>query len=225
MHTFNNKLFTVVQVPNGGPQCWISYNSETKHSAGCQFSLFLLFVALFLLWLRSYKLVSPDRICQKEDRTPMKEEYQEYKQLKAKLRLLEVLLSKQEVPKTMWEETEAPKISPHPQTLHVIIWEEKRFFYVKLCFSKFSGEEVAWGLCWLYKEICKDAPNTLFLSRLYFSFHLAFSFRVYHVGCSVIIHPITQSIWFVVSYVLISVWHVHPVHFQMAEAGQVVWSS
>ncbi|KAI3364780.1 hypothetical protein L3Q82_000908 [Scortum barcoo] len=34
------------------------------------------------------------RICQKEDRTPMKEEYQEYKQLKAKLRLLEVLLSK-----------------------------------------------------------------------------------------------------------------------------------
>ncbi|XP_058476691.1 protein FAM13C-like isoform X1 [Solea solea] len=41
------------------------------------------------------------RICQKEDRTPMKEEYQEYKQLKAKLRLLEVLLSKQEVAKTM----------------------------------------------------------------------------------------------------------------------------
>ncbi|XP_020513187.2 protein FAM13C [Labrus bergylta] len=40
------------------------------------------------------------RICQKEDRTPMKDEYQEYKQLKAKLRLLEVLLSKQEVPKT-----------------------------------------------------------------------------------------------------------------------------
>ncbi|KAM7381039.1 hypothetical protein PAMA_012057 [Pampus argenteus] len=41
------------------------------------------------------------RICQKEDRTPMKEEYQEYKQLKAKLRLLEVLLSKQEFTKTM----------------------------------------------------------------------------------------------------------------------------
>ncbi|XP_036937791.1 protein FAM13C-like [Acanthopagrus latus] len=41
------------------------------------------------------------RICQKEDRTPMKDEYQEYKQLKAKLRLLEVLLSKQEVTKTM----------------------------------------------------------------------------------------------------------------------------
>ncbi|XP_055085332.1 protein FAM13C [Periophthalmus magnuspinnatus] len=41
------------------------------------------------------------RICQKEDRSPMKDEYQEYKQLKAKLRLLEVLLSKQEVPKTM----------------------------------------------------------------------------------------------------------------------------
>ncbi|XP_071397011.1 protein FAM13A-like, partial [Centroberyx affinis] len=41
------------------------------------------------------------RTCQKEDRTPMSEEYQEYKQLKAKLRLLEVLLSKQEVTKTM----------------------------------------------------------------------------------------------------------------------------
>lgn len=37
---------------------------------------------------------------QKEDRGPMKEEYQDYKQLKAKLRLLEVLLSKQEVTKT-----------------------------------------------------------------------------------------------------------------------------
>ncbi|XP_069581265.1 protein FAM13A-like isoform X2 [Brachyistius frenatus] len=41
------------------------------------------------------------RICQKEDRGPMKEEYQEYKQLKAKLRLLEVLLSKQDVTKTV----------------------------------------------------------------------------------------------------------------------------
>ncbi|XP_028264345.1 protein FAM13C-like isoform X2 [Parambassis ranga] len=40
------------------------------------------------------------RICQKEDRTPMKEEYQEYKQLKAKLRLLEVLLSKQDESRT-----------------------------------------------------------------------------------------------------------------------------
>ncbi|XP_056153405.1 protein FAM13C [Lampris incognitus] len=39
------------------------------------------------------------RICQKEDRAPMSEEYQEYKHLKAKLRLLEVLLSKQEVNK------------------------------------------------------------------------------------------------------------------------------
>ncbi|XP_008435924.1 protein FAM13A-like [Poecilia reticulata] len=40
------------------------------------------------------------RVCQKEDRTPIKEEYQEYKQLKAKLRLLEVLLSKQDVTQT-----------------------------------------------------------------------------------------------------------------------------
>ncbi|TSK14551.1 Protein FAM13C [Bagarius yarrelli] len=36
------------------------------------------------------------RAAQKDDRIPMSEEYQEYKSLKAKLRLLEVLLSKQE---------------------------------------------------------------------------------------------------------------------------------
>lgn len=36
------------------------------------------------------------RTAQKDDRIPMAEEYQEYKSLKAKLRLLEVLLSKQE---------------------------------------------------------------------------------------------------------------------------------
>ncbi|XP_037319506.1 protein FAM13A-like [Pungitius pungitius] len=41
------------------------------------------------------------RMCQKEDRSPMKEEYHDYKQLKAKLRLLEVFLSKQEVTKIM----------------------------------------------------------------------------------------------------------------------------
>ncbi|XP_028989577.1 protein FAM13C-like isoform X2 [Betta splendens] len=41
------------------------------------------------------------RICQKEDRSLMKDEYQDYKQLKAKLRLLEVLLSKQDVTKPM----------------------------------------------------------------------------------------------------------------------------
>ncbi|KAG7462923.1 hypothetical protein MATL_G00189870 [Megalops atlanticus] len=39
------------------------------------------------------------RAAQKDDRIPMAEEYQEYKNLKAKLRLLEALLSKQETPK------------------------------------------------------------------------------------------------------------------------------
>uniref|UniRef100_A0A8C5K4X5 Family with sequence similarity 13, member C n=1 Tax=Jaculus jaculus TaxID=51337 RepID=A0A8C5K4X5_JACJA len=38
---------------------------------------------------------------QKEDRTPMAEEYYEYKHIKAKLRLLEVLISKQDVAKTI----------------------------------------------------------------------------------------------------------------------------
>ncbi|XP_068576228.1 protein FAM13C-like [Cebidichthys violaceus] len=40
------------------------------------------------------------RACQKEDRGPMAEEYCQYKNLKAKLRLLEVLLSKQDLTKT-----------------------------------------------------------------------------------------------------------------------------
>ncbi|XP_031762218.1 protein FAM13C isoform X2 [Xenopus tropicalis] len=41
------------------------------------------------------------RTVQKEDRIPMAEEYCEYKQIKAKLRLLEVLISKQDVSKTI----------------------------------------------------------------------------------------------------------------------------
>ncbi|KAM5142224.1 protein FAM13C isoform 2-T2 [Mantella aurantiaca] len=41
------------------------------------------------------------RNAQKEDRIPMAEEYCEYKQIKAKLRLLEVLISKQDVSKTI----------------------------------------------------------------------------------------------------------------------------
>ena len=38
---------------------------------------------------------------QKEDRIPMADEYYEYKHIKAKLRLLEVLISKQDVAKTI----------------------------------------------------------------------------------------------------------------------------
>lgn len=41
-----------------------------------------------------------NRLCQKEDRGPMAEEYCQYKNLKAKLRLLEALLSKQDSTKT-----------------------------------------------------------------------------------------------------------------------------
>lgn len=40
---------------------------------------------------------TPTRNVQKEDRTPMAEEYNEYKQIKAKLRLLEVLISKRDI--------------------------------------------------------------------------------------------------------------------------------
>lgn len=42
------------------------------------------------------------RTPQKEDRIPMADEYYEYKHIKAKLRLLEVLISKQDVAKTIW---------------------------------------------------------------------------------------------------------------------------
>lgn len=42
-----------------------------------------------------------DRNVQKEDRAPMLDEYREYKKVKAKLRLLEVLISKQDSSKSI----------------------------------------------------------------------------------------------------------------------------
>lgn len=45
----------------------------------------------------SLLFASSHRNVQKEDRTPMAEEYNEYKQVKAKLRLLEVLISKRDI--------------------------------------------------------------------------------------------------------------------------------
>lgn len=44
---------------------------------------------------------SPHRNVQKEDRMPMMDEYKEYKRIKAKLRLLEVLISKQDSSKSI----------------------------------------------------------------------------------------------------------------------------
>lgn len=44
---------------------------------------------------------------QKEDRVPMAEEYSEYKHTKAKIRLLEVLISKHDISKTIWSECNA----------------------------------------------------------------------------------------------------------------------
>ena len=41
------------------------------------------------------------RNAQKEDRVPVLEEYKEYKKIKAKLRLLEVLISKQDSSKSI----------------------------------------------------------------------------------------------------------------------------
>lgn len=45
--------------------------------------------------------LSPFRNVQKEDRVPMLEAYREYKRIKAKLRLLEVLISKQDSSKSI----------------------------------------------------------------------------------------------------------------------------
>jgi len=53
---------------------------------------------------RTYSPPSPLPRCrnvQKEDRVPMLEEYREYKRIKAKLRLLEVLISKQDSSKSI----------------------------------------------------------------------------------------------------------------------------
>lgn len=47
------------------------------------------------------ELPSSLRNVQKEDRVPMLEEYKEYKRIKAKLRLLEVLISKQDSSKSI----------------------------------------------------------------------------------------------------------------------------
>lgn len=46
---------------------------------------------IYFTWLCFFRNV------QKEDRVPMVEEYNEYKQVKAKLRLLEVLISKRDL--------------------------------------------------------------------------------------------------------------------------------
>lgn len=54
-----------------------------------------------LMHLYIYNFFFFCRSPQKEDRIPMADEYYEYKHIKAKLRLLEVLISKQDVAKTI----------------------------------------------------------------------------------------------------------------------------
>lgn len=60
-------------------------------------SLHILFAVVSL----NFSALSPRRNVQKEDRVPMLEEYKEYKRIKAKLRLLEVLISKQDSSKSI----------------------------------------------------------------------------------------------------------------------------
>lgn len=73
---------------------------------------------------------------QKEDRVPMAEEYSEYKHTKAKIRLLEVLISKHDISKTIWSECNAvilfsrEKKNPSKQTNNE---KEKVILQVLVC--------------------------------------------------------------------------------------------
>lgn len=69
----------------------ISIRQHKGYSHKISFNVSSSLLCFFLFLLSNHT-----RTAQKDDRIPMTEEYQEYKSLKAKLRLLEVLLSKQE---------------------------------------------------------------------------------------------------------------------------------
>lgn len=66
---------------------------------------YLFFIPPWLCVITATLCVCRGRNVQKEDRVPMLEEYREYKRIKAKLRLLEVLISKQDSSKSIWGET------------------------------------------------------------------------------------------------------------------------
>lgn len=57
-----------------------------------------------MLYLSYHSLSCSHRNVQKEDRSPLAAEYSEYKHVKAKLRLLEVLISKRDSTKFIWEQ-------------------------------------------------------------------------------------------------------------------------
>lgn len=67
----------------------------TAHSCFCIW-LAAVWRIFLKLWCASFY-----RNVQKEDRVPMLDEYREYKKIKAKLRLLEVLISKQDSSKSI----------------------------------------------------------------------------------------------------------------------------
>lgn len=62
---------------------------------------------------------------QKEDRSPLAAEYNEYKHIKAKLRLLEVLISKRDSTKFIWEQI---KKNNNSVLLRLTRWEEMSDF-------------------------------------------------------------------------------------------------
>lgn len=63
---------------------------------------------------------------QKEDRSPLAVEYNEYKHIKAKLRLLEVLISKRDSTKFIWEQIKKKK--NNSVLLRLTRWEEMSDF-------------------------------------------------------------------------------------------------
>ena len=58
-------------------------------------------ILMILTTSGSLSFIFSPRNAQKEDRVPVLEEYREYKKIKAKLRLLEVLISKQDSSKSI----------------------------------------------------------------------------------------------------------------------------
>lgn len=75
---------------------------------------------------------------QKEDRSPLAVEYNEYKHIKAKLRLLEVLISKRDSTKFIWEQIKKKKKQLSAASSHSVggnVW----FFLTAVCGSRVCG--------------------------------------------------------------------------------------
>lgn len=105
-------------------------------------------------WLDGFSTANPLLSCshrnvQKEDRSPLAVEYSEYKHVKAKLRLLEVLISKRDSTKFIWEQIKRTLeglllgLHRYTQTHLTLCWRNNPFFFffllVAICAAHVSG--------------------------------------------------------------------------------------